>query len=87
MNINGHAKDFAKKYDRSLVALAVGMGMIFMFYLKMGDIIDRMVERSPSVQTLKNAGDKQSLINSQILEEIKEMRMDFRRVFLDRERR
>ena len=78
--INGKMKEFDGHYDRSLVALAVGIGMIFMFYLKMGDIVDRMVERSPAVQNLKSRGAKQEADNAALMREISEVKEDVKKI-------
>lgn len=46
-------KDAAKKYDRTLVAVIVGISMLFIFYLRVGDRIDEVIYQSPVIQRLE----------------------------------
>ena len=43
----------AKKYDRSIVAIATGIGVVLAAHLSLGGKIDELLSRSPVIQKIE----------------------------------
>lgn len=47
-------KEVARKYDRSLVAIATGVGIVLTTYLTIGNKIDIIISKSECVKDIQN---------------------------------
>lgn len=57
MYTNGRITQLATKYDRSIVAIVIGLGMIISFYVSVGNMVENLVRKSDVVK-------KQEIINA-----------------------
>lgn len=80
-------KEAAMKYDRSIVAVAVALGCIFAAYIKIGGIVDSMIERSPVIQSIKISGVRQEKDSDTLMNEVKDMKQDIRSILRELRRR
>ena len=76
----------AKKYDRSLVAVATTIGTILTVYLATGSKLNALVENSKCFQKLDAKVEQnkavQDEVNKQILEYMKETREDVKTLLM-----
>ena len=69
-------KDVAKKYDRSIVAIAVTILSLLTFYFTVGEAIDKLLSRSPVIHEFKENKIVQDAFNVSLLKEISEVKSD-----------
>jgi len=76
--INGKIKGIVGRYDRSVVAVIVTVGCMITAYIKMGDIVDNLIKRSPVIAELQISGRDQKKDSETMMENIKEIKQDIR---------
>ena len=81
------ASKLANRYDRSVVALIVGLGLIFAFYFKIGDIVDTLIVKSPVIQELKINETIRSVKDESMSKELAEIKQDIRSILREMRRR
>ncbi len=70
----------AGRYDRSIVALAIGLALIFTFYFRMSDMIDRLLYNSPVIQELKTVNSIRQVKEETMMKEITDIKDDIRSI-------
>lgn len=76
--MNEIVKKLLGKYDRSVVAVLVTIGMMFTFYMKMGDMAEAIIARSPLVHEMQKKLDVQEQINRDMVGKLNEISGDMK---------
>ncbi len=69
-----YLKEKAKHYDRSVILILTALGVIGTIYIGTQNSINRMIETSEIVQSLKLINAQQSILNTQFMKQLEELR-------------
>ena len=65
-----------KRYDRTVVVLLMGLGMIFVTWLKMSAIMNDIVRNLPVIQEIKQREALHSVTDNALLEDMNDLKSD-----------
>lgn len=68
------------KTSGAIIVVAVGIGGIVTFWMKMADAFDRAVERSAPIQTYATKFAQQEIVNRQVLDRLDVVQSDIRSI-------
>lgn len=75
-----------KKYDRSVVAVAIGVALLFIAHFAIRDGLDKVIASSSVISVNVTKWEKQELINFQLAKDISELKYEVRGMRTDMRR-
>ena len=73
-------REAVNRYDRSIMTVAIAIATLGTIYMKIDDIMSKMVDRTTSIQELKNSKLIQNGINHEILNKLTEIKDEQREI-------